>query len=276
MVNSSRVIAAILVVIGAGIAAADAADSRLQHVSLLSARDRVSLVFELTAEPADVSTRRVSAAVLELDAGPVVAPSRPTSFMAPPGVRFVMGVSIQGAAGADGRLKARITLLERARSSVRVLGRRVYVDFSADSQPVATKPAPRPSPPTAPQASAPAAPASPTPPTPPTVVSAAAPRAAYRDAVQPAVERFDQLTPFLTSAAASPSEPVMKAINGTLVGIQALLTTIDVPPESRTAHDHLSQAIATALTAVNPAFSGDRAAQARQAQSLLAQAKSSW
>ena len=68
----------------------------------------------------------------------------------------------------------------------------------------------------------------------------------------------------------------MKAINGTLVGIQALLTTIDVPPESRTAHDHLSQAIATALTAVNPAFSGDRAAQARQAQSLLAQAKSSW
>ena len=273
MITSSRVIAALLVVIGAGLPAADAADSRLQHVSLLSARDRVSLVFELTAEPADVSTRRVSAAVLELDAGPVVAPSRPTSFLAPPGMRFVMGVSIQGAAGADGRLKARITLLERARSSVRVLGRRVYVDFSADSQPVATKPAPRPSPPTAPQASAPAAPASPTP---PTVVSAVAPRAAYRDAVQPAVERFDQLTPFLTSAAASPSEPVMKAINGTLVGIQALLTTIDVPPESRTAHDHLTQAIATALTAVNPAFSGDRAAQARQAQSLLAQAKSSW
>jgi hypothetical protein len=239
-------------------------------VSLLSARDRVSLVFELTGEPADVSTRRVSAAVLELDAGPVVAPSRPTSFMAPPGVRFVMGVSIQGAGGANGRLKARITLLERARSSVRVLGRRVYVDFSADSEPVAAKPAPRPSPPTAPQASAPAAPA------PPGVVAAAAPRATYRDAVQPAVERFDQLTPFLTSAAASPSEPVMKAINGTLAGIQALLTTIDVPPESRTAHDLLSQAVATALTAVNPAFSGDRAAQARQAQSLLGQAKSSW
>ena len=270
MVTSSRLIAALLVVIGAGIPTADAADSRLQHVSLLSARDRVSLVFELTGEPADVSTRRVSAAVLELDAGPVVAPSRPTSFMAPPGVRFVMGVSIQGADGAHGRLKARITLLERARSSVRVLGRRVYVDFSADSQPVATKPSPRPSPPTAPQASAQAAPP------PPTVVAAAPPRAAYRDAVQPAVERFDQRMPFLTSAAASPSEPVMKAINGTLVGIQALLTTIDAPPESQTAHDHLSQAVATALTAVSPAFSGDRAAQARQAQSLLGQAKSSW
>ena len=109
MFTRSRLTAAFLLLISAVVSDADAADSRLQHVSLLTARDRVSLVFELTQEPEDVSTRRVSAAVIELDAGPVVGPARPTSLMAPPGVRFVMGVSIQGAGRAPGRLKARIT-----------------------------------------------------------------------------------------------------------------------------------------------------------------------
>ena len=271
MFTRTRLTAAFLLLICAAVPDADAADSRLQHVSLLTARDRVSLVFELTGEPEDVSTRRVSAAVIELDAGPVVGPARPTSFMAPPGVRFVMGVSIQGASRAPGRLKARITLLERARSSVRVLGRRVYVDFSSDAQPVTPGSIKRTPAGRAPQASAPAAAV------PPPVVGPAPPRgAAYREAVQPAVERFEQLMPFMLSAVASPSEPVLKAIGSTLVGIQALLTTIEAPAESRTAHDLLSQAVATALTSVNPAFTGDRAAQASQAQSLLGQAKSGW
>ena len=115
-------------------AVAHAAEPRFQNVALLAARDRVSLVFELTGEPRDVATRRVSAAVLELDAGPVVMPARPTSFMAPPGTRFVMGVSLQSGNGvAGGRLKARVALLERARSGVRIVGRRVYVDFSPDA-----------------------------------------------------------------------------------------------------------------------------------------------
>jgi hypothetical protein len=117
-----------------------AAEARFQHVSLLTARDRVSLVFELTGEPQNVATRRISGAVLELDAGPVVMPSRATSFMAPPGVRFVMGVSIQGGDVAAGRLKARITMLERARSAVRVVGNRVYVDFSPESAPASPQP----------------------------------------------------------------------------------------------------------------------------------------
>ena len=271
MVTRTRLTAAFLLLICAAISDAAAADARLQHVSLLTARDRVSLVFELTGEPEEVSTRRVSAAVLELDAGPVLGPARPTSFMAPPGVRFVMGVSIQGAGRAPGRLKARITLLERARSSVRVLGRRVYVDFSSDAQPATPASLGRTPAGRATQAVAPAAAA------PPPVVGPAPPRGAgYREAVQPAVERFEQLTPFLLSAVASPSEPVLKAIGSTLVGIQALLTTIDVPAESRTAHDLLAQAVATALTSVDPSFNGDRAAQARQAQSLLGQARSGW
>jgi hypothetical protein len=90
-------------------------------------------------------------------------------------------------------------------------------------------------------------------------------RDAYRSTVQPAIDRFDELKPFLLSAAASPSEPVLKAVGSTLVGIQGLLLSVEVPAESRTAHDVLSSAVAAAVTAVNPTFGGDRAAQAKQA-----------
>jgi len=299
----SRVTAAVALVVSAGTISAHAAETRFQHVSLLNARDRVSLVFELTGEPQNVSTRRVSAAVLELDAGPVVMPAAATSFMAPPGVRFVMGVSIQGGKATAGRLKARITLLERARTAVRVAGRRVYVDISSDTPP-ATQGSERgadvvPPPPKAParlaeaerdggtsaqarltrraaeehaQAVAPAAPPAAVAP----VVSATAARDAYRSTVKPAIDRFDELTPFLLSAAASPSEPVLKAVGSTLVGIQGLLLSVDVPAESKHEHDVLSSAVAAAITAVSPTFTGDRTAQVRQALGLLEQAKSSW
>jgi hypothetical protein len=276
------VAATLLVMLSIAVPPARAAEARFQRVALLPAADRVSLVFELTGEPKDVNTRRVSAAVLELDAGPVTVPSKPTSFMAPPGVRFVMGVSIQGGTATD-RLKARITLLERARSVVRVVGRRVYVDFSPDE---ATAPAvpPQPQPqlqrPAAANAAAPAgsAPAAaPASTAAPTVAATAVPaaRETYRANVQPAVERFEQLTPFMVSAAASPSESVLKAVGNTLIGIQGLLLSVEVSADAKHAHDLLSSAVTAATKAMDPAFSGDRSAQAKLALALLDQAKSS-
>lgn len=265
---------------------ADAADPRFQQVALLTANDRVSLVFELTDEPQNVATRRVSAAVLELDAGPVVMPARATSFMAPAGVRYVMGVSIQAGDGTTvGRLKARITLLERARSAVRVVGRRVYVDFSPDVLPVAPAAPPeratvaqaRPAPTSAASAAtvaraatvAPAASATPTAKPAEMPATPSASQAAYRASVQTAVERFQQLTPFLLSATTSPSEPVLKAVGNTLTGIQGLLLSVDVPAESRANHEALSLAVAAAVSAVSPTFTGDRVAQAKQAISAV-------
>jgi len=273
--------AALVLSVGAKV---HAAETRFQHVSLLAARDRVSLVFELSGDPQNVATRRVSAAVLEVDAGPVVMPARATSFMAPPGVRFVLGVSIQGGDGTAGYLKARITLLERARSAVRVVGHRLYVDFSPESMPptaaidrlTAATNASAPSTSTS-TSTSPSPSASPrqTPSTdPPPVVPPS--RDVYRATIQPAIDRFDQLTPFLVSATASPSEPVLKAVSSTLAGIQGLLLSVEVPAESRRVHEALSSAVTAALTAVNPNFSGDRAAQAKQALGLLEQAKSSW
>lgn len=279
MSTFSRATAAVALALSAGIISAQAAETRFQHVSLLNASDRVSLVFELTGEPQNVSTRRVSAAVLELDAGPVVMPAAATSFMAPPGVRFVMGVSIQGGEATAGRLKARITLLERARTAVRVAGRRVYVDISSDTPPAETpergadvvtsaqarltRRAPQPPAPAAPpEAAGP-------------VASAPSVRDAYRSTVKPAIDRFDELTPFLLSAAASPSEAVLKAVGSTLVGIQGLLLSVEVPAESKHAHEVLSSAVAAAITGVSPTFGGDRSAQVRQALSLLEQARAS-
>lgn len=272
MPPSLRLSVALALVLNVGVPAALANEARFQNVSLLAVRDRVSLVFELTGEPKDVATRRVSAAVLELDAGPIVMPAKATSFMAPPGVRFVMGVSLQAGDGSTaGRLKARIALLERARSAVRVVGRRVYVDFSPDSLPVAPEPertsAARPA--ARPAAAIPAqAPAAAAPPAPPSAAEN------YRTMVQPAIERFEQLTPFMVSAAASPNESVLKAVGNTLIGIQGLLLSVDVPAESRQTHDLLSSAVATAVTAVSPSFTGDRSAHAKQAVSLLEKAKS--
>jgi hypothetical protein len=94
--------------------------------------------------------------------------------------------------------------------------------------------------------------------------------------VQTAIERFEQLTPYMLSATTSPSESVLKAVGSTLTGIQGLLLSVDVPADRRASHETLSSAVASAVTAVSPTFTGDRAAQARQAISLLSQAKASW
>jgi hypothetical protein len=239
-----------------------AADVRFERVLLLTSGDRVSVVFELTGEPGEVSTRRVSAAVLELDAGPATMTADAESFAAPPGIRFVSGVSIRRgpATAAGGVLAARITLLERSRSTVRVVGRRVYVDFSPDAAPPrAARPAPATPRPPEPK---PAPKPEPVPPAPP-----------YAVAVRPAIEQLDRLAPFLVSATDAPSPPVLAAIGNTLTTIRRSVGSIDVPEESRETHGLLSSAIALAAAAVDPEFGGDRAAQTRQALMLLNRAK---
>jgi hypothetical protein len=242
---------------------ADAADARFERLVLLPSPDRVSLVFEMTGEPREVSTRRISSAVMELEAGPIAAPVAAASFVAPTGVRFVGGVTIVRAAAPEGGayLRARITLLETSRSAVRVVGRRVYVDFSADAPLRVRQPA-SPLPRRVP--SAPSAPAAP---------DLTPPSDTYQTAVAPAIARLEELAPFLVSAANSPSAPVLKALSDTLTTISQSVGLVEVPEGSRRAHGLLSSAIAVATGAVDPSFGGDRASQARQALTLLNQAK---
>jgi type II secretory pathway predicted ATPase ExeA len=136
-----------------------------------------------------------------------------------------------------------------------------HADFSADM-----RYAKQPAGPARPAAAAPK-PAPPPPPAP------AAP-AAYQSVVQPAIDRLEQLAPFLVSASTSPSPPVLKALEDTLTTIGRSVETVDVPEQSRRVHQLLTSAISSATTAVAPGFAGDRAAQTRQALALLNQAKS--
>lgn len=239
-----------------------AAGARLERVMLLTVPERVSLVIELSAEPMHVETRRISSAVLEIEAGPVDGTVRSEVLSAPPGTRFVADVSIQsGPPTRDGAsVHARIALIEMSRSSVRVIGRRVYVDFSADEPYRPGPPAPRTR--TAFRRLPPAAPAA----TPPR-------REAYQTAVRPAISRLDELAPFLISATGAPTTPVLRAVGETLSGLNQSVRSVEVPAESRSAHDALTSAIALAASAVDPSFAGDRTAQARQALAQLDRAK---
>jgi hypothetical protein len=259
-----------LVALAVHVPQVEAADARFERVVVLPSRERVSVVFELTAEPADVSTRRVSAAVFELEAGPVAAPLTASTLVAPPGVRFVSSVAIQGVPeGKQGMLKARITLLERSRSSVRVVGRRVYVDFMAGAPP-RQMPSDEPVRAERRQPADPAPAAAP----PATVAPAAvAATAAYRAAVQPVWDRFEELRPFLLSASNAPSPPVLQAIGNTVTDIRQAARRVEVPAEASEAHRLLLSALDAAATAVDPAFGGDRKAQAQLALVLLDQAK---
>jgi hypothetical protein len=266
-VRIGRLAPAILLAGCFGTSQAVAADARLERVVVLPSRERVSVVFELTAEPAEVSTRRVSAAVFEIDAGPVATPVAPSTLVAPPGVRFVSSVAIQGApAGSPGVLKARITLLERSRSSVRVVGRRVYVDFMAGDPP-------RQLPPEEPQRAERVRPAAT--PQPAAPKAADPPHASYARAAQPVWDRLEELRPFLLSAASAPSPPVLQALEATLNDIGRAAAALETPTDTVEAQRLLIAAIDSARTAVDATFSGDRTAQVALALSLLRQARDS-
>ena len=113
-------------------APAVAANARLERVVLLPSVDRSSIVFELSAEPRHVSTRRISDSVVEFEAGPGVESVAPKLLKAPANVRFIDSVTVRVLPTADGPVvRARITLSALAQAVVRSAGRRVYVDISA-------------------------------------------------------------------------------------------------------------------------------------------------
>jgi hypothetical protein len=261
-------VAAAVVVSAVGATPADAGETRFERMLLVRSGDRVSLVFELTSEPRDVSTRRVSNAVLEVEIGPAVMPPAGESYVAPPDVRFLRHVSIAraGRRPDGGSLTARITLMERSRSLVRIVGRRVYVDFSGDERTdVGRQPPAR----ATVTVAAPARVPVPEPLAPPP------PLDTYKTAIAPSLAKFEQLAPFLVSGCETPTAPVLKALGDTLATIAQGVGAVEVPQESREIHQLIASAVASASAAVDPSFGGDRARQVRQALALVDQAKAS-
>jgi hypothetical protein len=233
------------------------------NVVLISAPDRLSVVFELPLEPRQVRSRRVEN-VLDLDVGPMSSKVVPQQWSAPEGVHLIERVSIEGVQASETGdfLRAHVTLPEFARANVRAEGRRVYVDLT---WPMVAPDA------VAPQPDAAAAAAGPEQPPPSRVVPVADARQGaqssdtYAEQLQGVVERLGEVKPFLMSAAKAGSPDVLRALDDTLSTLETSLRGMRAPAASVDQHQMFLSAIRTARKATDVSYSGDRNAQAREA-----------
>lgn len=231
-----------------------AANTRLERVLLLPAVDRSSVVFELTAEPRQVSTRRISDSVFELDAGPDVDSVAPQMLKAPANVRFIDSVSVRVMPTQAGSVvRARITMTIAAQAMVRSVGRRVYVDISQAPALPASVPAAQ----TAQAGRGAAAPRS-------AAAPAAKPEDSYRTAVRPVVAKLKELGPFLASAASSGDPGVSAAVLPNLLAARSSLAALQPPDPARGSHTMVLGAVDRIMKALSPEFTGDRATAVKQ------------
>ena len=228
---------------------------------VVAAAGRLSVVIELPSEPRHVETRRPEGTILEVDAGPVATAIAAQAWNAPDGVDLINEVSVEKHEGLGGTsLRTRVMMPALTQSNVRVVGRRVYIDFWAPhtrgDQPLRASRSV------------------------PVVeddeeedVPAGNPEDEYRDAIGPVVARVGEIEPFLMSAVASPSPDVLAAVGKTLRAVQEWIGTIQAPKDSANTHDSLIESIRMAVQAVEPDFAGDRSDEARQAMTQFRSAR---
>lgn len=242
--------------------------SEAADVLLVSGAGRLSVVIELPSEPRQVFTRRETATALEVEAGPVPTPVSVRRWDMPAGVEVIEQVSIEDVGdGSHHSIRARVALADDARTNVRVVGRRIYIDvWSAVDENVGHSFTPR---------------------------QAALPRGAgggryrmtrtaerveraepvaleeYRDVIAPAIARLEAMEPFVLSAVASPAPEVRAALAQSLRGLEGWIQTIDVPNEWVEPHNSLTTAVRLAIGTLEPQFTGDRVARAREAFALM-------
>jgi hypothetical protein len=239
-------------------APAFAANARLERVLLLPSVDRSSIVFELSAEPRHVSTRRISDSVVEFEAGPGVESIAPKLLKAPANVRFIDSVTVRVLPTAEGPIvRARIALSALAQAVVRSAGRRVYVDISAIPAPA---PGVAPSIPTGQAARVARPAASPV---------RATPEEAFRTAVRPPLDKLKEMGPFMASAAASADPKVVSAILPSLLTLRSNLAALQPPDAARGSHTMVLNAVDRILRAMAPEFTGDRTAAVKQSVTTI-------
>jgi hypothetical protein len=247
-----------------------AASARLERVILLPAVDRSSVVFELSAEPRNVSTRRISDSVVELEAGPFdavvgmndkpgVDAAAHKLLKAPSNVRFIDSVSVRMLSTDAGPIvRARITLSAMAQAVARSAGRRVYVDVSAMPPPAPGAPS------TATAARAATATARPT-----TPAVQATPEDTYRAGMRPSIDKLKEMSPFLTSAAASGDPKVTGALLPALLSLRASVAAQQPPDAARGSHTMVLGAVDRIMRALSPDFTGDRASTVKQSVTTI-------
>jgi len=236
-------------------------------VQLLGAPDRVSLVFEMPVEPRQVRSRRAEG-LMDLDVGPLQNPVYAQQWVAPEGVHLVERVAIESAPPSENGqfLRAHIAVPEFARANVRSEGKRVYVDFTWPMAPADTT-SPRSAMRMA-SAQRPAAGVAPAAPTTPPVIANVQEEQRYAEAIRPIVVRLTEIKPFLMSAAQSGSPDVLRALDGSLASLDQSLKNVRPPASAADQHQMLTAVLRGARRALDPAFGGDRQAQAQQAMAM--------
>jgi hypothetical protein len=254
-------------------------------ITLVAAPGRLSFVFELNEEPRHVSGQRVSPTTFTVTAGPLRTPVEAQTWKAPGDVRLVKRVSLSKPGQDPSAMQGMVILTENADASVRLQGRRVYVDVfrRSDLQPPVEETLPAPAlvvpPPavadralplrTTPVAQAPAQLVRPVQPAEPAPVG----MDAYRAALQPLLARFEEMQPFLGATVGSASPDVLAALNGSCAQLEQAAAAITPPAAARGVHNLLTSAAHLARVATGPGFTGDRLAQVKEAGAQVAAAK---
>jgi hypothetical protein len=250
-----------------------AADPSLMRVAVVPSAGQMSLVIELSDEARSVSTEQVTPTLLMVEAGPIALPLKRQMLNAPSGLELVQKVSVDEGTTArkEHVLRLGVTMKRAVPSAVRVVGRRVYVDFMVADGP----------PPVSPRRAAGAPMALQQGQSRGTPVRNALPAsAAGPQALTGATSRLEEIQPFLLSATSAPatSAPVpnpsvLSAVADAINSVQESLRGVQPPAKQGPSFQLLISAASLAKEAVSADFHGDRASKAKQSIAVLAAAK---
>ena len=252
-----------------------AADPSVMRVAVVPSAGQMSLVIELSDEARSVSTQQVTPTLLLVEAGPIALPLKRQLLDAPSGLELLQKVSVDEGtnAGKEHVLRLGITMKRSAPSTVRVVGRRVYVDFMVADGPVRVAPQRAAGAPMALQQrqSRPM-------PSRNVIPAAAAGQQALtggQQALTGATSRLEEIQPFLLSATSAPvpNPAVMNAVADAISSVQESLRGVQPPAKQGPSFQLLVSAASLAKEAVSADFHGDRASKAKQSMAVLAAAK---
>jgi hypothetical protein len=234
-------------------------------VLIVAAPGMSSVVFEMRRIPREVESRRTGATTLDIEIGHVTAGQTRDVLRMPEGVLLARELSVEDGGRGDDVL-AHLVVPQGVQSRLRLEGRRVYVDLAWPAPPWQIgKPGPKP----------------------PALLREKSdlhtvrqvfpdrPTGAneYGEQLRSAIERFEQVQPFLISATESADSEVRAVLARTLDGVSTSLAAATPPSELAANHQRLVSSIATASNAMSPSFVGDRIAATRQAVAMFEEAR---
>jgi hypothetical protein len=245
-----------------------AADPSVMRVAVLPSAGQMSLVIELSDEARSVSTEQVTPTLLLIEAGPIAVPLKRQVLNAPSGLELVQKVSVDEGtnAGNEHVLRLGVTMKRSAPSAVRVVGRRVYVDFMVADATAPVAPSRATGAPMALQQRQPRLPPG---------RNAVPATASGPQVLTGATSRLEEIQAFLLSATSAPvpNPAVLNAVADAISSVQESLRGVQPPATQGPSFQLLVSAASLAKEAVSADFHGDRASKAKQSIAVLAAAK---